>query len=212
LFIGSAGEHLSAAYAIQENLERDAEVTVWDQDVFRSSGTTLGSLIQMLSQVDFAVLLYTPLDTAEIRDKPHSIVRDNVVFELGLFIGALGRDRVYFIIPREPGKDFHLPTDLLGVTPASYNANRQDENLKASLGPAANQIRKAMKFLGLRSRRRGGRGKWKGGKKGSGVLCLNPKRRCNSASILLPGGSPKSRKATRIPHLPKRLYLHLEQG
>jgi predicted nucleotide-binding protein len=47
--------------------------------------------------------------------------RDNVVFELGLFMGAIGRDRTFIVSPRK--NDLKLPTDLLGVTHLSYEAD-----------------------------------------------------------------------------------------
>jgi predicted Zn-dependent protease len=45
--------------------------------------------------------------------------------------------------------DFHLPTDLLGVTPGKYNPNREDGSLQAATGPVCNQIRQALKKLPL---------------------------------------------------------------
>jgi hypothetical protein len=45
--------------------------------------------------------------------------------------------------------DFRLPTDLLDLTPATFEPNRQDKNLIAALGPACNRIRKAMENLGI---------------------------------------------------------------
>jgi hypothetical protein len=64
-------------------------------------------------------------------------VRDNVIFELGLFMGRLGKQRCFFVVPR--GKQrLRLPTDLLGVTPADYNDGTA--NLRAALGPATTKI------------------------------------------------------------------------
>jgi hypothetical protein len=44
--------------------------------------------------------------------------------------------------------ELHLPSDLAGVTPATYDPDRQDGNLNAALGPACNQIRKAIQKAG----------------------------------------------------------------
>ncbi len=48
LFIGSSKESLDIAYATQQNLSNDAEITVWTQGVFELSASTLDSLIKQL--------------------------------------------------------------------------------------------------------------------------------------------------------------------
>jgi hypothetical protein len=108
----------------------------------------MASLIDQLDETDFAVFLLAPDDVTKMRDRSVSTVRDNVVFELGLFAGRLGPERCYMITPRGD-EDLHLPTDLVGLTPASYDPDRQDGNMVAALGPACNRIRKSMKQLGL---------------------------------------------------------------
>lgn len=78
------------------------------------------------------------------------VARDNVVFEIGLFIGVLGQDRCSILMPRSPdGEELHLPSDLAGVTPGNYEPRRHDDNMTAALGPACHQIRKLMKRLGV---------------------------------------------------------------
>jgi hypothetical protein len=64
-----------------------------------------------------------------------------------MFMGKLGTERSFIVMPRGV-KDFHLPTDLLGLTPAQFDPNRSDDNLVAALGPACNKIRTAMQKLG----------------------------------------------------------------
>jgi tetratricopeptide (TPR) repeat protein len=147
IFIGSSVEGLTVAYAIQQNLSRDVEATVWDQGVFELSMTSLESLTKVLNEVDFGIFVFSPDDTTIMRGSAKSSVRDNVIFEFGLFVGKLGRDRVFFIIPEE--NDIKTPTDLLGITPGKYDANRQDKSFQAATGPACNQIRMQIKQLGF---------------------------------------------------------------
>jgi len=148
IFIGSSVEGLNVAYSIQQNLSFDAEITVWDQGVFELSKTTIESLIDKLNSSDFGIFVFSEDDITTIRDENKNTVRDNVLFEFGLFIGKLSRERVYFIIPSE--SELHLPTDLLGITPGKYESNREDGSMQAATGPVANQIRQQIKKLGKR--------------------------------------------------------------
>lgn len=147
LFIGSSTESLEVAYAVQENLEHDAEVTVWTQGIFDLSKSALQSLVDRLANTDFAAFVLTPDDVTTLRNQDKQTPRDNVIFELGLFAGHLGQSRCFMIQPRGI-TDFHLPTDLLGISPAQYEPNRPDGNLVAALGPACNRIRNAIKSQG----------------------------------------------------------------
>jgi hypothetical protein len=144
LFIGSSVESLRVAYAIQENLQYNAEVTVWTQGLFDLSEVTVESLMNAASSFDFAAFVFSPDDVIRIRESNYRGVRDNVIFELGLFMGKLGRRRAFIISPAGV-QDFHLPTDLLGVTRGTYDAGRTDGNLIAALGPACNRIREAIR-------------------------------------------------------------------
>lgn len=147
IFVGSSIEHLDLAYAAQEGLEHDAEVTVWSQGVFKLSRTSIASLIDELERVDFGLFILAPDDVATIRGQASSAVRDNVIFELGLFAGRLGAERCFMVVPRA-AEDLHLPSDLLGLAPATFDADRQDGNMLAALGPACNRIRKSVQQLG----------------------------------------------------------------
>ncbi|TZF98426.1 hypothetical protein FW781_00400 (plasmid) [Chryseobacterium panacisoli] len=144
IFIGSSVESLEIAHNIQELLEHEANPTVWTQGIFELSNTALEDLIKALDSFDYAIFIFKPEDISTIRDKNYNTVRDNVIFELGLFIGKLGKDKVFFVAPKK-SKDFHLPSDLAGITYGTYNAERDDENMLAALGPFCNQIRRKIK-------------------------------------------------------------------
>lgn len=140
VFIGSSVEGLKVAYAIQENLEHDVLCTPWNQGVFELSGNTLENLISSLDKFDFAIFVLSADDVLKIRKAEFTTVRDNVIFELGLFIGKMGKDKVFFVIPRHQ-ENLHLPTDLAGITPGSYDDGVRDD-LRSALGPFCNKVRR----------------------------------------------------------------------
>lgn len=146
IFIGSSVEGLEIAYAVQQNLSYNVEVTVWSQGVFELSMTSIESLISILEQSDFAIFIFSPDDIIKIREIEHITVRDNVIFELGLFIGKLGRERTFIILPDKI--DFHIPTDLLGITTGKFETNRLDGNFQAATGPVCHQIRTQINKIG----------------------------------------------------------------
>ena len=145
VFIGSSAENVELAYAIQSSLEYDAHPIVWTQGTFEPSHFTLESLESALDTADFAVLVCAPDDLTIVRDRTHATVRDNVIFELGMAIGRLSRKRTFLISPR--GVEMHLPSDLEGLSPQTYDPD-QIANLHAALGSACSKIRTAMKKLG----------------------------------------------------------------
>lgn len=103
------------------------------------------SLTEAVDESDFGIFVFSPDDVTKMRGNDQTTVRDNVIFEFGLFIGKLGRERVFFVRP--DAEELHLPTDLLGITPGFYNPYREDGRLQAATGPACNQIRGAIKKL-----------------------------------------------------------------
>jgi hypothetical protein len=148
VFIGSSREGLDIANAIHANLTRDAECTVWSNGVFQISGSTIYSLINALRSSDFGIFVFSPDDLTIMRGQQNPVVRDNVIFELGLFIGRLGVERCFFITPDHVA-DLRLPTDLMGILPGQYEANRHDKNWLAATNPVCMQIR--AKLMELKS-------------------------------------------------------------
>lgn len=144
VFVGSSVENLSIAYAIQESLDFDSQVTVWTQGIFKLSSSALDDLIVSLDKFDYAIFVFKPDDLTNIRNSAHNTVRDNVIFELGLFIGRLGKAKVFYLVPKS-SPNLHLPSDLLGHSPGVYDDSREDGNIRAALGPFCNQVRDELK-------------------------------------------------------------------
>lgn len=153
VFLGSSTEGREAARYLQSELERlgDCEVTCWDQDIFRLSGYALESLEEAAASADFAVLLATPDDSVVVRTVESAAPRDNVIFELGLFVGQLGRHRTYLVTNSDPNQGMRLPSDLAGLTVVPYRS-RRDGNIRAALNDAVLAIKKRVDELGRRTR------------------------------------------------------------
>jgi|SRR5436305_1519723 len=150
LFVGSSTEGLPIAQALQVLLDYSCEVEVWSQGVFGLSQGGLESLVLALDRFDFAVLVLSADDLVRKRGETLAAPRDNVLFELGLFTGGLGRERTYMLYERS--KPPELPTDLAGITAATFELHSSG-NLEAALGAAATRIQQQIQRLGLRERR-----------------------------------------------------------
>lgn len=101
-----------------------------------------------VSESDFAVAIAQSDDIVETRGNRHPTLRDNVLFELGLFMGKLGRHRALLIHPQVTG--LKLPSDLQGLTLLRY-ALGDAGDLAGRLQPACDQIRTIVKNLGVRT-------------------------------------------------------------
>ena len=152
VFVGSSSEGIEIARAIQFQLRDDALVTIWDEGVFGLGRGTLESLVAMLDRYDFACLVITPDDVVSSRDVEVQAPRDNVMFELGLFMGRLGRTRTFAVCSN--AKSLKLPSDLAGVTMARYDENDARTDLSSALGPACFQLRQAIRELGQSEHKR----------------------------------------------------------
>jgi Predicted nucleotide-binding protein containing TIR-like domain len=147
LFIGSSSEGLDFARAVRSLLAQDAEVTLWNEGFFLVGTTFIESLVNGLSRFDFAAVVLTPDDLVTSRDLTTFSPRDNALFELGLFMGRLGRERTFVVRPH--GDSVKIPSDLAGLTTAPYDWPRRDNDHKAAVGPACDSIREMIRSLGF---------------------------------------------------------------
>ena len=150
VFIGCSGESLAIADAIKAELNQadaNVEVRLWSEGVFKPSTFTLESLERELRQADFAALVLAPDDIVTSREKTEAAPRDNVIFELGLFIGALGHSRTFVIRPHDV--DVKMPTDLAGFTTLPYAVGNETEPRDAVASTCA-ELMEAMRAAGPR--------------------------------------------------------------
>src|SRR6266567_2453518 len=144
VFIISSAEALIIAREVQSHLQNDfsndnISIVVWTDGVFRASLYAIESLEKVVDDSDFAIAIAQPDDLTEIRGEKTPSPRDNVIFELGLFIGRLGRQRALLLEPRF--EKVKLPTDLSGLTTIRYRYG-ETKDLSSLLAPACHEIRK----------------------------------------------------------------------
>ena len=152
IFLGSSGKQAKLLQALTRGLVDVADVEPWTS-TFNPGTTTLGRLVELTREVDFAAFVFAQDDwTSAEAATPDPAAgaagqaspRDNVVFEAGLFGGVLGMERV-FILHANGAK---LPTDLLGLTCVRYG----DATTAVEVKAVNQKLRKAIEDIGRISR------------------------------------------------------------
>lgn len=151
IFIGSSTNGLSRAMALKEIIETKSggkiECTVWNErSLFKLSYATIDSLIKIADDLKdkkgFAVLLFTPDDEVTMnkgkvgKESTYMCPRDNVVFEMGFFMGRLGRDNVICVRPENV--DLRILSDWKGMTDSLYRYQRS--HIMKSMNRSAEEI------------------------------------------------------------------------
>lgn len=116
IFIGSSKEALPVAKAIKASLSGEFEVDIWNENLFEFGEDTLTGLLRFVNYYDFGLLVITDDDITQSRGARSGSPRDNVVLELGMFMGALGRRRCFPVVCPASKFSPKMPTDLLGTT------------------------------------------------------------------------------------------------
>lgn len=121
IFIGSSSEAIDLAETAKSLLDSDFEVTIWnesiwDKAVFKLNQNFLNDLLKASLQYDFGLLLGTNDDKVEYRGAEVMQPRDNVLFELGLFMGRLGLSKCAFVVDKE----LKLLSDINGISLARF--------------------------------------------------------------------------------------------
>ncbi len=132
LFIGSSSEELAMANIAKEILEPRYDVVIWndkiwDTSIFRLNQNFLSDLMKATLKFDFGILIGSTDDKVTVRGHELLKPRDNVTFELGLFLGRLGVEKCAFLIEKE----LDVLSDLQGVSLARYTKGNKEEFISA---------------------------------------------------------------------------------
>jgi predicted nucleotide-binding protein len=155
VFIGSSSAALPLSRKIKEKLESAGDIiaTVWDEKPLGRGGIVLDELLLYVNSFDFAVLVLSADDlTSRERDgEATPSPRDNVIFELGLFMGVRGRRRIFPVVAARSIEALKIPTDLSGYIVPGLDPDRGDDEtyLTEQIGKISQDIKSESKAAAL---------------------------------------------------------------
>lgn len=142
VFIGSSSEALPVVRIVENALSETCDVFAWDTNPVKPSQYLFEGLLEISESVDFAIFVLSPDDELHYRDNQYYAPRDNVIFESGIFMSKVGRERVFLLSAGE--KNLKFPTDIAPIQRVSYRDTEQ------SLSSAVKSIVERVNSLGVR--------------------------------------------------------------
>jgi hypothetical protein len=147
IFIGSSSEGREIADIVSHALTRSNNVVktyklepcLWDYADWKYNFSILNSLTEFPKKYDYSIFIFVPDDTVTSRNEISMRVRDNVLFEFGLFVSQKdGMSRSFIIHPKN--KDFVLASDINGIYAPGYEHSLDKEILKNHINIAVKGI------------------------------------------------------------------------
>jgi hypothetical protein len=120
IFIGSSKEGQPIAERVQTELSAIGDCELWTTH-FDFGNSAYEDLVKKLSLFDYGVLVATADDVTISREVEKPSPRDNVIFEFGMFVGRLGRQRAFLLA--ESG--IKILSDLNGITLPFFPSSKQ---------------------------------------------------------------------------------------
>jgi len=158
LFIGSSTARLPVARALAAVFSDIVDVTIWDSaPEFAIGKSILTGLVRVGETYDFALLVFGQDDATfmnGVAGQTVATVRDNVIFELGLFMGHMGRDRALWLSPKG-SKAPRIASDLGGIIHLEFDEPEMSdvEALSRSLSTICEPVHRHVLELGFRTNR-----------------------------------------------------------
>jgi len=136
IFIGSSTAGYSIAEKLKAHFSKDFDCLLWKESgVWEAGKSTFDNLLRIANYFDFGLFVATSDDLTVTNDRLVLEPRDNVILEMSLFLGALGRHKSFLLV--EEG--VKLPTDFDGIYMPSF-VRKDDDTIKRACGEFINKI------------------------------------------------------------------------
>lgn len=145
IFIASSVEGRDVADAIKAELDqKQFDCALWyGLGVFEVGKTPIESLESVLAKFTHAIIVMSPDDLVISRGQSQAVPRDNLIFESGMFIGRLGRESVFCVVPQKG--QLKLPSDYSAIEVCEYNIREDEIPSKYDVATAVKKITDAIK-------------------------------------------------------------------
>jgi hypothetical protein len=130
VFVASSTASATLAHRLADRLKPDVAADVWDT-LFKPGDNTLDNLLLFSSLYEFGIFVLSADDLTTAKDVQRYQPRDNVIFELGVFMGSVGRSRAFAVVVDDGGGDVKLPSDLAGNTYVKVRFKSPNDTRKA---------------------------------------------------------------------------------
>jgi hypothetical protein len=120
VFIGSSSQGYEIAEKVKDCLSVCGDCFLWkDGGVWEANRSTFDNLLRIVNYFDFGVFVATADDLTLTNNNIVIESRDNVILEMALFLGAVGKDKSFLLV--EDG--IKLPSDFNGIYMPRFNRN-----------------------------------------------------------------------------------------
>jgi len=141
IFIASSTPNKRVARTFARVLQnRGFQTKVWDEWVFWPNESTFDGLLRVSTEYNFAIVIWGPSDVTTTGGKSISSPRDNVIFEAGLFLGVMGRHKVF--IAEDETAETKIPSDYAGITRMSYEGSLLERDPDSAVRSACDRIQR----------------------------------------------------------------------
>lgn len=142
LFIGSSREGLPFANEVKQQIDLACgdwiKTDLWNGgEVFSLNKSSLECLSNASRKYDYGILVASVDDLRLSREELKVIPRDNVIFEMGMFLGSLGLTRAFMLIEELNT----LPSDYNGITVPIFQ-RENPQSLTSAIEQIVDAIRK----------------------------------------------------------------------
>ncbi len=116
LFIGCSFEAIHIARSLKcilkNHFKKTIEPFVYDETEWKNLSAIIDNLKNRLDEFYYAIFIGYPDDIINSRNTFYYTCRDNVLFEMGLFLSRIGKERTFFVIPKDLDYDSKTPLEL----------------------------------------------------------------------------------------------------